>query len=293
MARWLGLLLATLAVLGCSTSVHSPAPTSTSPATSAPTDAPPSCACATAQPTESGSPDPSTVLLRMATFGGLPYPGITVQDPPDYTLYGDGHVIYTEDQTADNVHQVQLWHARLTPDQVAELLSFALDTAGLRSARERYEDMPIFDVGSTIFEIHADGVDKSVFIYALGDFGIPDPPDAAARAAFLELKKRLVTVGSRVRSGEIEGLGAYQPERYLVTLAKAWTELPVTAEWPWPDLTLDDFGSTGDQYIDYMPPQRVKPLLDLGIHQDLVVTAPGGENLVVTIRPMVPGDSAL
>lgn len=134
----------------------------------------------------------------MAVGGGLQYPGVTVLDPPVFSLYGDGRAIYSEDRMTDNKHDVQLWQAQLSPATVDELTTFALDTAGLRHARDSYTDADIYDAGTTAFEVHADGVDKVMSVYALGyDNGDGSPsPEASARAGFELLANRLSSFGS-------------------------------------------------------------------------------------------------
>jgi hypothetical protein len=225
----------------------------------------------------------------MSVFTGLPYPGDTVEPPPVFSLYGDGHVIYTDGTTVDETHRADLWHAQLTPAQADELIGFALDDGGLANARRTYDLPGVYDVASTQFQIDASGGDKSVFVWGLGAEPYASVvPDSAARRAFTRLAARLRNFGSAVRAGEYQDLGRWSPPAYRITLVEPWTEMSESAAWPWPGLTADDFKPNADgDLILFATPEQGKNVLDLGITSDLVVRAPGGNNYVVRVLPLV------
>ena len=122
----------------------------------------------------------------MAVFG-WPFP-VTVEQPAQFSLYGDGLAIYTvEHQPTGTVARTfELLQARLTDRQVDAMLRYALESGGLATAAERYDDVTITDMPTTVFEVHAGGYDKTVSVYALGDMGT-DAPSAPERARFLHL----------------------------------------------------------------------------------------------------------
>jgi len=230
------------------------------------------------------------VVLRMSFGGGLPYPGLTFKDPPAYTLYGNGHLIYAGERSTNSSGERQLMQAQMSDDQVDALLSYALGPAGLADARERYADAPIYDASSTFFEVHAAGVDKRVAVYALG-YPIPNVPDAAARTALDRLANQLGSAGSKAQAGEFIDLGQYEPEAYEMTLAKPYSSTQPTASWPWPELQPTDFtpDANGNR-VRVVTADQGQAVLDLGINHDLVVTGPDGVAYLVRIRPLLPDE---
>ena len=57
-------------------------------------------------------------------------------------------------------------------------------------ARESYDNPMIADAGTTTFDVHAGGVDKTVSITALGA-DTPGVPDGIARANFQQLGRSI------------------------------------------------------------------------------------------------------
>jgi hypothetical protein len=95
--------------------------------------------------------------------------GELFQPGPEFTLYGDGTVIFRRiDRAQPPVVEGPVLRAspfliaRLDEDQVQALLTFALGDGGLASARARYEAQGADALGSTTFTIHAGGFDKRV-----------------------------------------------------------------------------------------------------------------------------------
>lgn len=280
--RWCSALLAML-MLGCGgplpTATPTPVPTPP-PATATPTPGPSSPIHAT------GNRD---VVLRMWLYNGLAYPP-TVERPPEFTLYGDGHVVYT---ILGGYPSFEMHHAQLGANQVDSLLSDALGPGGLATARPRYEDVAITDLTWTNFEIHAGGTHKTVAVYALGDMN-DDVPIAAARAGFKLLANRLGNFAAEVAAGDALDLGAYQPAAYAATLHRSPRDLESNAEWPWPDLAPDSLGrpQVGDEVRGVLTFEQGQAVIDLGITQSLVAIAPDGFPYLIQIRPMLPEELA-
>jgi hypothetical protein len=70
------------------------------------------------------------VVLRISVGGGLRYPGATVEEPPAFTLYGDGRVIYATPRQVEHWTRYDLFRAQMTEEQVGAL-------ARVRAARRR------------------------------------------------------------------------------------------------------------------------------------------------------------
>jgi hypothetical protein len=226
----------------------------------------------------------------MTVYGALPYPGDTVERPPVFSLYDDGHVIYTEDQTTADDGQMLLWHAQLTSPQADELVAFALSDGGLADAKPTYDLPGVYDRDSTVFDIDSGGLDKSVSVWALGqDAYATVVPDAGDRSALGKLASRLEKFGDAVRAGQYQALGRWDPLGYRITLIEPWTQMVTDADWPWPDLRADDFkpDANGDLVL-FGTAEQGRRVLDLAIYEDLVVRAPDGGTYVVNILPLVP-----
>jgi hypothetical protein len=285
MARWVALAITCLVAVACA-SVVPPTLRATPEATASrgPTNPP------TLQPTLEADAD--DVLLRATEGGGLRYPGATVEEPPFFTLYGDGRVIYTtpSDDAPDDTYRLDLWQAQLNSEQMSALMSFALDEGGLASARERYEYDGIADAGTTWFDLRIDGVSKTVAVYALG-YVDEDVPDLEMRARFDRLATELRQFANQVASGEAEDLGRYMPEAYLVTLDRPFGPMADKPRlpWPWDDVDPADFtiGEAGYRQAVITAEQAGELAAEINsLPDDLIVG--NGERYLVRIRPLLP-----
>ena len=236
------------------------------------------------------------VVLRMSVGGGLRYPGATLEEPPRFTLYGDGRVIYTMPAPAhpERSARFDLHQARLDEAQMGSLLQFALGDAGLAVARARYADVPIADDATTTFEIHGGGFDKTVAVYALG-YTEEGVPDLQARARLQALADQLAGFGELVAQGGAVDLGSFEPAAYQVTLDQPFGPLvdkrPIA--WPWLDLTLEDFGHTqAGWWTAIVTADHAKQLADPvnTAPDDLVVLAPDDNEYLLRIRPLLPDE---
>ena len=225
------------------------------------------------------------MLLRLSFGGGLPDPGRTIEAPPAFTLYGSGRIIHVVSTSADGSVRSELRQGQLAADAVDSLLRLALNEGGLAVARDRYQDVNVFDGGTTRFEIHAGDIDKVVYVYALG-IADESAPSARERAGFRDLVDRI-----QEATGSGSDLGLFQPTAYRVTLAEPFADEPPDTDWPWPDLVPADFGqdSSGD-LMRIMSATQSDAVLGLGITRDLVTRAPDGHLYLVRIHALLPDE---
>jgi hypothetical protein len=228
----------------------------------------------------------------------MPYPGTTVERPHPFTLYADGRAIYSDKAYAsDHGTAVALRQAQLTQDQVDQLIAFALDEGGLATAKASYPATPLYptDGDITIFELHAQGSDKIVSVYAPGE---PDPadPDGAIRRKLGALAARLESFATAVADGSAEDVGGYEPEAYRVTLDQPLPDQSTSdaVDWPWPDLHPSDFLSV--QAIQGRPRQltaeqtRAVSENPLNAPNDLMVKGPDFYTYLIRIRALLPDE---
>ena len=121
---------------------------------------------------------------------------------PSFTLYGDGTIVFRDPMlepppAIGSVTPMQPFRtAKLTEEQVQDLLAYALGEGGLGAARPEYRNDLVADASTAVFTVEAGGLKKTVSVYALG-MDQPGQPDAAARAALARLAARLHAIDFR------------------------------------------------------------------------------------------------
>ncbi len=285
MAR-LKLVTLALVALGCTAPVVVPAdgPASGTPPSTA-TDIP------TPFSTLPATPAAAELLLRMVV-DEFPTPA-TLHEPPEFSLYADGHVIYVEEGAPAG--NWRLRHARLDTSTMEGLVEQAV--AGLRDARESYDDVVTAEVSRhdpwTRFDVRTPELRKSVSVYALGERD-DDAPSQAVRARLNPLRERLLGFRSEVDAGNAVDLGEYAPAAFLVELVDAPDELPDEILWPWPTLGVDDFAQIDrGVFARTMSPIELDGVLPFADGAYLITTAPSGQRYVIYLTPLLPGEPAL
>ena len=143
------------------------------------------------------------ILLRYDEGGGFVMPSFTASMAPHFTLYGDGTVIFRNPALEFPPMQGSvatfnpLRTAKLSEEQIQDLLVFALGEGGLAAARPEYRNDMVADASTATFTVSAGGITKSVSIYALG-MEVQGLADGPARAAFAKLAQRLTDFAGRV-----------------------------------------------------------------------------------------------
>jgi hypothetical protein len=243
------------------------------------------------------------VILRMATGGGLLAPGALLAEIPEFTLYGDGRVVfrdpagsYVEPYRPDGIGlRLPFRTARLDEAQVQAILGDAIGRGGLGTARASYPPIGIADAPSTTFTLRAGGLDKQVTVGALG-FEQPQPgPDDEARAAFQALARRLV-------APELGGATAvdYAPSAYRGILSDAVDPSSTVQPRPWPWTTYgpDDFLPSTEPGA-FATPTRTLSAADVGALQldgveggasSIALKTADGKVYLLALRPLLPDE---
>jgi len=297
--------LLTLALCGLLAACN-PSGGATPPPSSPPTNAP-TPAVPTPSPTPVPSPtfradqiehptDANDIVLRMEQGGGHMIFGISFSQAPEFTLYGDGTVIF---QQIDNrgapfgASAYLPWLVgRLDEEGMQALLQFALSTGRLANAKDNYENNMCADCGTVVFNLNAGGLEKVVNIYALMEMSEPGP-DGADRAGFSQLRAALLDFQNQEGLGDVT---EYDAELYRLTVMETFGA-PVGAplEWPWDDLTLADFPA-GDEPggIKILDREHVDKLLEVpnGGHFGVWVEDPDGTPIQIAVRPLLPDEQA-
>ncbi len=276
------------------------------------------CTSAAAPPSGSGSPSPSPssappgtiehptgatdVVLRYDEGGGFVPVEFFITNLPIFTLYGDGSILFRnpDDQGPADEHFFLRYNplkaAKLSEEQIQEVLDFAINQGGLGVARNQYDNPLMADVGTATFTIRAGGTEKVVNVVGLTEGGA-EGPDAIARRAFLTLAQRLRNFDDNGAYPTV----AYDPPAYRAVLQEVTGVVAQTHPWPWPALTIADFPTPGDPNAGLVFPQRVLTpaeveaigLGDLrGGAQGIYLAGPDGKQYSLSLRPLLPGDGA-
>jgi hypothetical protein len=312
-AALLTLAAATL-LAACSAGPAAPAPAS--PTAPASPGSPSTSPGAVDQPSGSGDiggesggviidhPTGSTdVVLRVAQIGGFMQVERVMGRVPLFTLYGDGHVLLLPPDAPTPaggglnpgaggaggvVAGTALRETHIPESQVQALLAYALTTGGLGRAKDRY--VGIMDLPTTVFELSADGVTRTVSVGGLS--ADPQPgPDAATLSALAMLSDRLRTVPTEQD---------YAPSTMVAVISETERDPGRKADaWPWPDLAPADFVPPKDS--DAVPfPHHVltagqvaavgTPVGPGGI-EGLRYTGPDGKLYLAVVRPALPEEA--
>jgi hypothetical protein len=240
----------------------------------------------------------------MEVGGGFVPIGFLVSQAPTFSLFGDGTVIYRSPQAPDpgplatpysDVIRSSIFRTgHLSEAEVQDLLGFALDVGGLRTAAETYDPGNIADAPATIFTIIAGGVAKEVTIVAL-EFE-PWPTNDPAIAGFIRLAERLDDL-------DIWGKlpGSYRPERYRSVLTELSLEQPMQVHpWPLPDRKPSEWQIPTEQRRPQFPSLVLTPaeVAMLGVpdpeggFQNLLVRGPDEQVYALAVRPLLPDESS-
>jgi hypothetical protein len=291
-----------LVVAGCGQRAASVTPV-TSSVPGASTEAP-SSAAPSASPSSGGIEHPtgaSDVLLGMGLEGGFLPMELIAARLPSLTLYGDGSLIVAppENLADPTAPKPPLVKATLSEDEVQAILDTALTKGGLAIAREAYLENAIMDAPTTVFEIHAGGLDKVVRVAALG-IDPPQPgPDDLARRNFDELRIYLESVAARAADSGHD----WTPEAFtgvLIQLEPGQQGSSEPRTWPWQDLAPADFVAPEvepDSTVVVFPEHTLTPVhvaaVDakdaIGGIGGITLEAADGTRYSLVIRPRLPG----
>ena len=287
-----------VALAACTASGGASSPSPSTSASAPPSSAPTPTAVAGIEHA-TGSTD---IVLRYENGGGFVAPGFLATETPIFTLYGDGVVVFRNPaldmpQAVGSVFpQNPLRTAKLSEEQIQDLLEFALGDGGLGIARANYENGMIADAPTATFTVNAGGLQKKVTVYALGmDVDPANSADAPARAAFQRLADRLADFD---QGGSI-ATDVYQPTAYRGILMDG-QPAPDSIAWPWTDLKPTDFAFPADQNAFQLATHALTPAQveatavkdPQGGFQGLVITSPDGTKLyTLSVRPLLPDET--
>ena len=216
---------------------------------------------------------------------------------PQFTLYGDGTVIFRDTSLAppnsanpEIAAQVPFQSVRFDESAVQAFLKFAIADSGLGVARASYRAENVADAPTATFTIRAGGVSKTVAVEALG-IEVTQGPDGP-------ILKALAALGERVRAfgSAVQGETTWSPPRWRGILVE--DQAGAHRDWPWKDIAPADFavhaGNDAPQFpIRTMTPEEVAILGLTGIDggfSGLGLIGTDGKAYRFSLRPLLPDE---
>jgi hypothetical protein len=80
---------------------------------------------------------------------------------PDFTLYGDGRVIYTRMDDNKNIH---LYESKLTPDEMDQVIKFVIHE-GIDTFNDNYYTLVLSDLDITTITLNTKDLKKTIKVY--------------------------------------------------------------------------------------------------------------------------------
>lgn len=269
-------------------------------------------ACADAAPTTSAStPDRShataagDLVLRWGYEGGFTPPGYQLTNLPAFSLYGDGTILRPGPQIEIYPPPALPAIEALTVDEegIQSILDAAFD-AGLDTVDDLTDmgSVMIADAADTVFTLRADGVDRTVRVYALGE--LTERPQGMsrdefeARRALQRLVEQLSTLESWLPDGSVGPSSVYEADGARVYVS-GYRPDPDMRQPPvsWPLATPlagigDDAGVgfrcvaiTGEEWSGVLEPAAT------GANQ-LTPWTSEGARFAVAFRPLLPDETS-
>ena len=281
------LLLASLAA--CSAA---PAPSASPGSTTTPSTAPTASPTA---PTGLEHPTGATdIVLRFSESGGFVPIEFNATYAPTFNLYGDGTLVFKDPmavppESNDNVNRaIPFQVVKLDEATVQALLEEALGPGGLAVATGPYDGGMVADIPTSTFTIVIGGKTKQVSVTGMS----PEmhPQNVAIVTQLSKFAETIRTFGDK-----IAGEQPYLPPAYRAILIKVDQPFGPVVQWPWTDLTPDDFKGGANEVFQTraMTPAEVDVLGIKGITGGMIGVAVQYKNQVYTLslRPLLPDET--
>lgn len=289
--------LLTLSAVACQGAPATESPTGSPNPSSGPSSGP--SAGPTAGPTIAGGIAHPTgahdVVLRIESIGGFVPVEFTATYTPSFTLYGDGTVIWRDDQemppeSSDNLMRATpLLIAKIDEATLQALLAEAVGPGGLGVAVGPYNEMMGADIPSTVFTIDAGDIPEPKRVEVVGLSPEMHPKNIQVVTALAGLAEKLRTFGDLVNEQ------AYAPAAWRGVLIPAEQAFGPVVNWPWKDISPDDFGGDNEFFRtrDLSPDQVGKlDIENLAGGVSGFAVQDGDDLYSFALRPVLPDEAA-
>jgi hypothetical protein len=259
-------MLVAPALLAVVTVACSPAPTSgpTSPTSSGAPSAGPSTRPSEA-PTTGAIAHPTgakDVVLRIEETGGMVVVEMTATYTPTFTLYGDGTVVWRDNQApppdvGDNLFRATpLSIAKLDEASIQALLQEAIGPGGLSVANGSYGAVG-GDIPATVFTVNAGNLPEPKRVEVIGLSPDMHPQNLQVITALAGFAEKLRTFEKLVSAQP------YVPAGFRGVLIPTEQAFGPVVKWPWKDVSPKDFG--GDNELSRIKDLTAEQVAAIGI----------------------------
>lgn len=228
------------------------------------------------QPGASGTPvaydaHPGQILVQLFPSPGFIFP--QVNGVPSWTLYGDGTLVFANGADANGAKR--LFEAKLTPDQVQQILNTVVNqNAFFASDKQTYGRM-VPDTGSTLLTVNAQGRSKTVTLYG----GEGSQPDTQTKHVF--------AIETYLQGYHPANIQPYTPQGVALLVYPASEAQNTLAVGNWPYSTID-LAQTEAEECPYLQANANCPQHMTGQSGILPIYGPSGTNLLRQLGPQAP-----
>lgn len=106
---------------------------------------------------------PRDIVVQMFSTGGIASDIMDKTRVPDFTLYGDGKLIFTR---LDSNELVKLYEAKVSPDFIKFLLEY-IEKSGFHKMNENYLNLTVQDLPTTYITVNLKNRSKTISVYGL------------------------------------------------------------------------------------------------------------------------------
>lgn len=141
---------------------------------------------------------PRDIVIQMLTAGGYAPEIVEKTRVPDFTLYGDGRVIYSRSTDPTNY---KLYEAKLTPEKMTALINI-FEQEGFFDMNDNYLNVNVKDLPSAYVTINLREKNRTIKIYGL---------NIAIQQRLIP--RGLINITRRLSEFSVEGEKEYEPEK--------------------------------------------------------------------------------
>jgi hypothetical protein len=224
---------------------------------------------------------PEAIIVQMREVSQTPGP----PEPPSFTLYGDGTLIYDDPVTPER----SLTEATLPPDAIEDLLEDIEETGFFNFSYE--QPAPVINHAPTTYlyvntKSGANAVSAAALFASAEVLG--EIEDWSQFKKLQEIQERLQRVDPDEEGGRV--LGSFEPERLVLRVART-VDLEPEGGGPWPFEEID-LGAAAPEFgqwytVPVRPDDASRLVAELGMEETWGFEE-GGALFAVALRPVLP-----
>jgi hypothetical protein len=203
---------------------------------------------------------------------------------PDFTLYGDGTLIFTQPSERGQLSNTPLLQTKLTQDYVQDLVEWITDTGFLNFSYEQPK-LGVYDVPTMYLYVSTKETSNAVSAYAI-DSAAPADAEWDQFRKLQEIKDRL----DNIAFAAVDGAAADYAPQAIVLFAELTPPIsvPFPLEWPFAEIDLADIApesGIGERRIEG---DRAKAIMNSATPNNGGIFMQSARLFSVFCRPVLP-----